>query len=127
MTSYRGRTLLALAAVTAVASADAAPAMSASPPWLSKRDARRAALAATAATCRQIVWCRGVDVVAAERCRRASRKKVWCAIVFITADQRRCGGVVGVTKTRRGRLDKVMAVPFDCSRAQAAEVPAGLS
>jgi hypothetical protein len=127
MTSYRVRTLLALAAVTAVASADSAPAMGAPPPWLSKRDARRAALAATAATCRQIVWCTGADVVAAERCRRASRKKVWCAIVFITADQKRCGGVVGVSKTRRGRLDKVMAVPFDCSSAQAEKVPAGSS
>ncbi len=97
--------------------------MGASPTWLSKRDARTAAVGATAATCREIVWCTGIDVVAAERCRRASRKKVWCAIVFITASRQRCGGVVGVIKTRGGRLDKVMAVPSDCSGAQGENVP----
>jgi len=82
--------------------------------WLSKTDAHRLAVRATAATCRAVAWCKGYDVVPARRCRRDEHETVYCAIAFITAQRQRCGGVVGVSRTRRGRLDQVMAVPQNC-------------
>ena len=82
--------------------------------WLSKPDAHRLAVRATAATCRAVAWCKGYDVVSASRCRRDEHQTVYCAIAFITAQRERCGGVVGVSRTRGGRLDRVMAVPQNC-------------
>jgi hypothetical protein len=82
--------------------------------WLSKPDAHRLAVRTTAATCRAVAWCKGYDVVPARRCRRDEHETVYCAIAFITAQRQRCGGVVGVSRTRRGRLDQVMAVPHNC-------------
>jgi hypothetical protein len=106
-----------VAALTALALASptAAPAASTSAVRLSKRDAHRVAVRATAATCRAVAWCRGYDVVPAARCRRDGRETVYCTIAFITTQGQRCGGMVGVRRTRRGRLDRVMAVPSDCS------------
>jgi hypothetical protein len=102
--------LLAAAAV-ALASADAGAAGTV----LSKRDARRVADQASAATCRVVGWCRGYEVVPAHRCRRDSARTVYCAMAFITANDRRCAGVVGVSRATSGRLNQVMAVPSDCS------------
>jgi hypothetical protein len=89
-------------------------AAAASAVWLSKPDAHRLAVRATAVTCRAVAWCEGYDVVPASRCRRDEHQTVYCAIAFITAQRQRCGGVVGVSRTRRGRLDQVMAVPQNC-------------
>ena len=75
----------------------------------------------TAAACRGVAWCQDSDVVPAHRCRRAAHQTVYCAIAFITAQRQRCGGVVGVSRTRRGRLDQVMAVPHDCSSSNEPE------
>jgi hypothetical protein len=107
--------LLAVPSGLALAAPAAAPTTSTSATWPSKRDARRVAVRDAAATCRALAWCTGYDVVPARRCRRASHKTVYCAIVFITAKRQRCGGVVGVTRPRPGRLDRVMAVPQNCS------------
>jgi hypothetical protein len=96
----------------------AAPAAGTSAAWPSKRDAHRVAVRVTAAACRGVAWCQGSDVVPAHRCRRAAHQTVYCAIAFITAQRQRCGGVVGVSRTRRGRLDQVMAVPQNCSADQ---------
>jgi hypothetical protein len=106
-----------VAALTALALASpaAAPAASTSAVRLSKRDAHRVAVRTTAATCRAVGWCTGYDVVPAHRCRRDEREIVYCTIAFITTQRQRCGGVVGVSRTRRGRLDRVMAVPSNCS------------
>jgi hypothetical protein len=106
--------LVALAALL-LATPAAAPAGATSETWPTKRDAHRLAVEVAAAACRELVWCQGSDVVPARRCRRAAHETVYCAIVFITALRQRCGGVVGVSKDRRGRLAPVMAVPFDCS------------
>jgi hypothetical protein len=106
-----------VAALTALALASpaAAPAASTSAVRLSKRDAHRVAVRTTAATCRAVAWCTGYDVVPARRCRRDERETVYCTITFITTQRQRCGGGVGVSRTRRGRLDRVMAVPSNCS------------
>jgi hypothetical protein len=113
-----GSVLAAVLAVLALAAPADAPIGGTSAAWPSKRDARRVAVRATAATCRTVAWCIGYDVVPAHRCRRAEHRTVYCAIAFITAQRQRCGGVVGVSKTRRGRLDQVMAVPQNCSADQ---------
>ena len=110
--------LLAVLAGLALAAPAEAPPAGSSAAWPSKGDARRVAVRATAATCRTVAWCVGYDVVPARRCRRAEHRTVYCAIAFITAQRQRCGGVVGVSRTRRGRLDRVMAVPSDCSADQ---------
>jgi hypothetical protein len=102
-------------AALALASPATAPAASTSAVWLSRSDAHRVAVRATAATCRAVAWCKGYDVVPANRCRRDEHQTVYCAMAFITTRRQRCTGVVGVSRTRRGRLDKVMAVPWDCS------------
>jgi hypothetical protein len=103
----------ALFAAVAVAVAPAADGAAGVP--LTKRDARRVADHASAATCRAVRWCTRSEVVPARRCRRDSPRMVYCAMAFITADGRRCGGVVGVSRAPTGRLDQVMAVPSDCS------------
>jgi len=116
--SMASSALAAALAALALASPAAAPAAGASAVWPSKRDAHRVAVRVTAATCRGVAWCQGSDVVPAHRCRRAEHRTVYCAIAFITAQRQRCGGVVGVSRTRRGRLDQVMAVPQNCSADQ---------
>jgi hypothetical protein len=83
--------------------------------WLSKATARSVAVRMSAETCSAIDWCKGYEVVSPRRCRRASGRAVYCRIVFITAGRDRCGGVVSVSKTRSGRIDRGMAVPMDCS------------
>jgi hypothetical protein len=113
-----GSLLLAVLAVLALAAPADAPPASSSAAWPSKHDAHRVAVRATAATCRTVAWCTGYDVVPAHRCRRAEHRTVYCAIAFITAQRQRCGGAVGVNRTRRGRLDQVMAVPQNCSADQ---------
>jgi hypothetical protein len=120
MTSFAVATALAalVFAAPAAAPADAAPAA-----WPSKRDAHRLAVKVTAAICRKLAWCQGSDVVPAQRCRRGAHQTVYCAIVFITAQRQRCGGVVGVNKDHRGRVGVVMAVPHDCSTSIGAERP----
>jgi hypothetical protein len=110
------RSLLpAVLAGLALAAPALAPTTSTSAAWPSKHDARRVAVRDTAASCRAVAWCTGYDVVPARRCRRAEHRTVYCAIAFITATRQRCGGVVGVSRTRSGRLDRVMAVPQNCS------------
>jgi hypothetical protein len=110
------RSLLpAVLAGLALAAPAVAPTISTSAAWPSKHDARRVAVRDTAASCRALAWCTGYDVVPAHRCRRAAHHTVYCAIAFITPTRQRCGGVVGVSRTRPGRLDRVMAVPQDCS------------
>jgi hypothetical protein len=107
--------LLAVLAGLALAAPALAPTPSTSAAWPSKHDARRVAVRDAAAGCRALAWCTGYDVVPAHRCRRAAHQTVYCAIAFITARRQRCGGVVGVSRTRSGRLDRVMAVPQNCS------------
>jgi hypothetical protein len=107
--------LVAALTALALASPAAAPAASTSAVRLTKRDAHRVAVRTTAATCRAVAWCTGYDVVPAHRCRRDERETVYCAIAFITTQRQRCGGVVGISRTRSGRLDRVMAVPQKCS------------
>jgi hypothetical protein len=110
------RSLLpAVLASLAFAAPAPAPTTSTSAAWPSKHDARRVAVRDTAASCRALAWCTGYDVVPAHRCRRAEHQTVYCAIAFITATRQRCDGVVGVSRTRSGRLDRVMAVPQNCS------------
>jgi hypothetical protein len=106
--------LAAVLAGLALAAPALAPTTSTSAAWPSKHDARRVAVRDTAASCRAVAWCTGYDVVPAHRCRRAAHQTVYCAIAFITAQRQRCGGVVGVRRTRSGRLDGVMAVPQNC-------------
>jgi hypothetical protein len=101
-----------------IASAAAVPAAAAtatgSAVLLTKREARRAAVKASADTCRVVEWCRGYRVVPPERCQRKSRRTVYCPIAFLNPDGHRCGGGVLVMKSPRGRLGIAMAVPFDC-------------
>jgi hypothetical protein len=104
-------------AVLALASPAAVQADGSTAVRISKRDAHRVAVRATASACRVVEWCRDYDVVPARRCRRVKDETVYCAMAFITAQRKRCGGVVGVRRTRRGRVDRVMAVPQDCSGA----------
>jgi hypothetical protein len=82
--------------------------------WLSKTTAREIAVNVTSKTCRSFDWCVRSEVAPVKRCRRARDHTVYCAITFVTADHRRCGGVVAVRKTRAGRLDRGMAVPMNC-------------
>jgi hypothetical protein len=89
--------------------------------FLSKAEARRAAVAVTARTCRAVPWCQGFEVVSARRCSRERPSRVHCAIAFITADRHRCRGLVVVAKSRTGRLARGMAVPMDCSGTAAAD------
>lgn len=113
--------LLGVAAV--VAGAPAVAAANGAAVVLTKREAQRTAVRASAQTCRVVEWCRGYRVVSAPRCRRKSRRTVYCPIAFLTSDGHRCGGVVLVTRTRRGRVDQAMAVPFDCSLAVGGVTP----
>jgi hypothetical protein len=113
-----GCVLAAGVAALALAAPAVAPTAGSSAVRLSKPDAHRVAVRATADTCGAVAWCKGYDVVSAKRCRRDNAKTVYCAIAFITAQRQRCGGVVGVSRTRGGRLDKVMAVPQNCSADQ---------
>ena len=92
----------------------AMPATSSAAVFLSKTQARRAALSVTARTCRIVSWCKGFEVVPARRCRRERPERVHCSIAFLTADLHRCRGLVVVSKTRTGRLDRGMAVPMNC-------------
>jgi hypothetical protein len=107
--------LAAVMVVLAVAAPAAAPTGDTSGAWPSNRDARRVAVRATAASCRAVTWCTGYDVVPAHRCRRAEHRTVYCAVGFVSATRRRCGGVVGVKRARGGGLDRVMAVPQNCT------------
>jgi hypothetical protein len=116
--------LAAVLAALALAAPALAPTISTSAAWPSKHDARRVAVRDTAASCRALAWCTGYDVVPAHRCRRAEHQTVYCAIAFITATRQRCGGVVGVSRTRSGRLDRVMAVPQNCSADPDGDRPA---
>jgi hypothetical protein len=88
---------------------------------LTKREARRAAVKASADTCRVVEWCRGYRVVPPEHCQRKSRRTVYCPMAFLTPDGQRCGGGVLVMKSRTGRLGVAMAVPFDCRTPGGAE------
>jgi hypothetical protein len=82
---------------------------------LTKTRARAVALAVTSETCRSFSWCLDYEVVPAQNCRRADSRLVYCRIAFVTADSRRCGGVVMVRRARGGRIDRGMAVPQNCS------------
>jgi hypothetical protein len=82
--------------------------------WLSKISAREIAVKVTSKTCRSIDWCVRSEVAPVKRCRRVRDHTIYCAITFVTADRRRCGGVVAVRKTRTGRLERGMAVPMNC-------------
>ena len=90
---------------------------------LTKREARRAAVKASADTCRVVEWCRGYRVVPPERCQRKSRRTVYCPIAFLTPEGHSCGGGVLVMKSPRGRLGIAMAVPFDCRTGGGAGTP----
>jgi hypothetical protein len=127
--SPRAMTSAMVAAVLVVLalSVPAAAPTATSATWPSKRDARRVAVRATAVSCRAVAWCTGYNVVPAHRCRRAEHRTVYCAIAFVTAQRQHCGGVVGVRRTRRGRLDQVMAVPEDCSAARPPDLPPTMS
>jgi hypothetical protein len=101
-----------------IASAAAVPAAAAtatgSAALLTKREARRAAVKASADTCRVVEWCRGYRVVPPEHCQRKRRRTVYCPMAFLTTHGHRCDGAVLVMNSRTGRLGVAMAVPFDC-------------
>jgi hypothetical protein len=84
---------------------------------VSRDDARRAAVRASAQTCEAVHWCAGYGVVSARRCRRARDQTVSCAMWFLTARDDRCRGLVSVKRARGGRLDVGMAVPMNCAGA----------
>jgi hypothetical protein len=86
---------------------------------VSRSEARRAAVRATAQTCGAVSWCEGYGVVPARRCRRAADGVVSCAMWFLTAREDRCGGVVTIKRARTGRLDIGMAVPMNCAGSPA--------
>jgi len=86
---------------------------------LAKTTAHRVAVQVSDQTCSALQWCKGYEVVRAPRCRREHVRSVYCRVTFFTAARDRCGGVVSVSKTRRGRIDRGMAVPMDCSAAAA--------
>ena len=102
-----------VAAALVMATAVAAPAYG--DVRLAKRTAHRVAVQMSDQTCAALPWCKGYEVVRARRCRREHTRSVYCRITFFTAARDRCGGVVSVSKTRRGRIDRGMAVPMDCS------------
>ena len=102
-------------ALAAVPAASAVAAV-----FLSKTQARRVAVTVTAQTCRVVPWCKGYAVVPAQRCSRERPSAVHCSIAFITADRRRCRGLVVVAKRRTGRIDRGMAVPMNCGADAAA-------
>jgi hypothetical protein len=89
--------LLVLAGV--VAMSPAAVTATGSAVLLTKREARRAAVRASADTCREVDWCRGYRVVPPERCQRKSRRTVYCPIAFLTPEGHSCGGGVLVMKS----------------------------
>jgi hypothetical protein len=93
--------------------------------WFSKTTARGIAVKVTSDTCRTIDWCVGYRVASARRCRRVRDHTIYCPIAFVTADRRRCGGVVAVRKARGGRLDHGMAMPMNCSadRPSPSDIP----
>jgi hypothetical protein len=104
----------------AIAIAAFAIAVTAAPPasagvWMSKASARAVAVEVSDEACRAVGWCREAEVVPARRCRRTADRTVYCRIAFLTAAGTRCGGVVGVSKARGGRVDPGMAVPQQCS------------
>jgi hypothetical protein len=101
----------------------AAVAATGSAAVLTKREARRAAVKASADTCRVVDWCGGYRVVPPERCQRKSRRTVYCPIAFLTPDDHLCGGGVLVMKSPRGPVDIAMAVPFDCRTGGGAGTP----
>jgi hypothetical protein len=82
---------------------------------LAKTTAHRVAVEMSEQTCGALQWCKGYEVVRATSCRREHRRSVYCRITFLTAARDRCGGVVSVSKTRRGRIDRGMAVPMNCA------------
>jgi hypothetical protein len=82
---------------------------------LTRTEARRAALRASAQTCGAVPWCDGYGVVSAQRCRRGADGAVMCPMWFLTARDDRCGGLVTIKRGRAGRLDVGMAVPMDCA------------
>jgi hypothetical protein len=82
---------------------------------LRKSTARRVSVQVTSETCRVVQWCKGYEVVPARRCRREDQRAVYCRMWFITASRNRCGGLVSVSRTRAGRIDRGVAVPLDCS------------
>ena len=102
-------------ALAAVPAASAVAAV-----FLSKTQARRVAVTVTAQTCRVVPWCKGYTVVPAQRCSRERPSAVHCSIAFLTADRRRCRGLVVVAKRRTGRIDRGMAVPMNCGADAAA-------
>ena len=119
-----GSMLAAVLVALALSAPAVAPTADSSAAWPSKRDARRVAVHTATVTCGALAWCTGAEVVPADRCRRAENRTVYCAVAFFTAQRERCGGVVGVRRDpRRGRLDKVMAVPQDCSADQPLDGP----
>src|SRR4051794_23977347 len=103
----------AVATAATLAVAPAGPAGGAV--LLGKAEARRVAVTVAGEACRVVTWCRRSEVVPARRCVRERRNAVHCGIAFVTAGGRRCGGVVVVSKTAAGRLDRALAVPMDCS------------
>ena len=111
----RRRTCVAAAMI--VATVAAAPAHADA--RLAKTTAHRVAVELSERTCGALQWCKGYEVVRASRCRREHHRSVYCRITFLTAARDRCGGVVSVSKTRRGRIDRGMAVPMDCSAVAA--------
>jgi hypothetical protein len=102
-----------VAAVVVLAAVMAAPAYADA--RLAKRTAHRVAVEMSMRTCDALAWCKDYEVVRAARCRREHSRSVFCRITFFTAARDRCGGVVSVSKTRRGRIDRGMAVPMNCS------------
>jgi len=103
----------AVATAATLAVAPAGPAHGAV--FLGKAEARRVAVTVAGQACRVVEWCRRSEVVPARRCVRERRSAVHCAIAFVTAGGRRCGGLVVVSKTARGRLDRALALPMDCA------------
>jgi hypothetical protein len=107
------RTRSCVAAALVMATVAAAPAYG--DVRLAKTTARRVAVEMSGQTCGALPWCKDYEVVRASRCRREHIRSVYCRVTFFTAARDRCGGVVSVSKTRRGRIDRGMAVPMDCS------------
>ena len=110
-------TRIAYVLTAAVLLGAVAPAQAATP--LTRAEARRAAVRATAQTCKAVPWCNGYEVVPARQCRRGTDGVVSCTVWFLTERKDRCGGVVSVKRGRAGRLDLGMAVPSNCAAGSA--------